>query len=91
MSIAEETRREAFWHKEDKAPLRRSMICRALEECGPMTAEELTRYFGAAEKNYVRPRLTELKKTGVVVEVGVKQSPITGRNTAVWALREEKA
>lgn len=88
MSITEETRREAFWHKEDKAPLRRSMICRALEECGPMTAEELTRYFGAAEKNYVRPRLTELKQSGIVVEVGVKQSPITGRNTAVWALKK---
>lgn len=88
MSITEETRREAFWHKEENAPLRRSMICQALEECGPMTAEELTAHFGAAEKNYVRPRLTELKKSGVVVEVGTKQSPVTGRNTTVWALRE---
>lgn len=88
MSITEETRRDAFWHKEEFASLRRSRICQALEELGPMTAEELTRYFGASEKNFVAPRLTELRKAGVIEEVGVKQSPITCRNTAVWALAE---
>lgn len=84
----EETRREAFWRKEEFSGLRRSQICKVLEERGPMTAEELTQALGGAEKNYVRPRLTELKQSGIVETAGVKLSPITGRNTTVWALRE---
>lgn len=88
MSITEETRKEAFWRKEEFADRRRSMICKALEEKGPMTAEELTNYFGVSDKNYVKPRLTELFKIGVVEKAGKKKSPVTDVNTTIWAIKE---
>ena len=64
------------------------MICKALEENGPMTAEELTGHFGMSDKNYVKPRLTELFQTGIVEKAGKKKSLITERNTTVWAIKE---
>ena len=88
MSITEETRREAFWHKEEFAEKRQAMICNALEKYGPMTAEELTNHFGATDKNYVKPRLNELFNKGVVEKIGKKKSPITERHTTVWAIKE---
>ena len=88
MSITEETRREAFWHKEEFADLRRSMICKALDEKGPLTAEELANHFGVSDKNYVKPRLTELFKSGILEKVGKKKSPITDVHTTVWAIKE---
>lgn len=88
MSITEETRREAFWRKEEFAKKRQSMICNALEKNGPMTAEELTQHFGVSDKNFVKPRLTELFKKGILEKVGVRKSLITDRNTTVWAIKE---
>lgn len=88
MSITEETRREAFWHKEEFAEKRRAMICKALEENGPMTAEELTNYFGVSDKNYVKPRPTEMSKQGILEKQGKRLSPTTNVHTTVWAIKE---
>lgn len=88
MSITEETRREAFWRKEEFADKHCSMICKALEDCGPMTAEELTDYYGKADKNFAKPRLNELWNKGIIEKVGKKKSPTTGVHTTVWAIKE---
>ena len=37
------------------------------------------------DRNFVAPRLTELKGAGVLEVVGKKPSKRTGKNTAVWA------
>lgn len=56
-----------------------------------MTVEEITDELVAAghlkyyDRNFVAPRLTELKGAGVLEVVGKKPSKRTGKNTAVWA------
>ena len=41
------------------------------------------------DKNYVKPRLTELRKLGMIEPVGKRVSETTGVNTAVWAIKTE--
>ena len=62
---------------------------------GGLTAEELTDSMYCAglipvrDKNYVKPRLTELRKLGMIEPVGKRVSETTGVNTAVWAIKTE--
>ena len=45
------------------------------------------------DRNFVAPRLTELKEAGTVEVIGKRKSPRTGKNVAVWARKpknEEK-
>ena len=41
------------------------------------------------DKNYVKPRLTELRKLGLIEPIGKRQSS-TGVRTAVWAITKEE-
>lgn len=94
MSITSETRREA--HESIDKERRRVAILRALRAYGAMTAEEITeRLFVAGDipafdHNAVRPRLTELKADGILEVVGKRESRRSGRNTAIWSIKEEK-
>ncbi len=83
MGITAETRREAYYEAKERAPRRRKLILRALNEYGPMTAEELADRLGFSDKNAVRPRLTELKDDGLIFTIG-KRRARSGRLTAVW-------
>lgn len=47
-----------------------------------------------AKASYLRSeqvwkRLSELKKEGIVEEMGIKQDHISGRNVTVWSLKHE--
>lgn len=61
-----------------------------------LTAEELTDSLYCAglipvnDKNYVKPRLTELRKLGLVEPVGKRLSETTGVHTAIWRVKEDK-
>ena len=89
-NITKETRRQSY----DGILPERGERCRIiLETLGSrqMTVEEITdelvangsiKYY---ERNFVAPRLTELKQAGVVEVVGKRPSKRTGKNTAVWA------
>ena len=96
MSITEETRREAYYESADNAKLRKVMIYQLLRATGVhgMTAEEITENLVSAGKlkyfdmNMVRPRLTELKADGLVKTVGKRESPLSGKQTAVWVCEE---
>lgn len=56
-----------------------------------LTVEEITDELVAAghlkyyDRNFVAPRLTEMKDAGVLEVVGKRPSKRTGKNTAVWA------
>ena len=91
MNITRKNRREAYnkiIHKRDN---RKGLILSVLKEHPDgMTAEEVVQAlvdkgnFSHMDMNFVRPRLTELKESGMVQVIGRRPSAITGRNTAVW-------
>lgn len=95
-SITKETRRQSY----DGILPERGRRCRIiLETLGDreMTVEEITdelvrkgeiAYY---DRNFVAPRLTELKEEGVVEVVGKKPSRRTGKNTAIWAVKKERS
>ena len=90
MSITEETRREAYYEAEQLAPTRRRIIYGALKKYGPQTADELMERLGYDDPNCVRPRLTELKKEGLIEALGRRTSKRTGKSGAVWQVVEMK-
>mgnify|MGYP002529905283 CR=1 FL=1 len=91
MSIALRNRREAYDQIEPKRPNRKAMILDVLTSGDPggMTADEIGEKLVESGKipdnspNFVRPRLSEMGKDGVVKVVGRRPSR-TGRNSAVW-------
>lgn len=83
MSIPEETRRAAYYDSRETAPTRRKAIYRRLVEGGPMTADTLMAAMGFMDPNNVRPRLTELKKAGLVRAIG-KARNRAGKQVTLW-------
>lgn len=95
-NITKETRRQSY----DGILPERGKRCRIiLEVLGDreMTVEEITdelvesgklKYY---DRNFVAPRLTELKDEGVVEVIGKKPSRRTGKNIAVWAITKKGA
>ena len=79
--ITHETRRESF-EKTDRAT-RQSIILAALGD-EELTARELLSRIGFSDMNFVRPRLTELMKSGRVEAAGKKWDNITERNVTVF-------
>ena len=94
MDIPQETRRESYETVKRDAAARRRVILDILTEHGGMTAREVSAELHRRgitptdERNYAAPRLTELYKTGKVTTTGKKICPQTGRNVAVWAVKE---
>lgn len=89
-SITKETRRESYDAILPKVKKRSRLI---LETLGnrQMTASEITEELVAAGKipyfnrNYVAPRLTELKDIGVLETVGRRKATRSDATEAVWA------
>jgi len=94
-TITEETRRESYDAVQTTAATRRRVILDILGDSGGMTAQEISGELyrrgitPTVERNYSAPRLTELKKAGVVETVSKKLCPQTNRNVAVWAVRKD--
>lgn len=95
--ITAETRREGLEKVAPETQTRRQVIYEYLRYFpAGLTAEELTDSMYCAglipvrDKNYVKPRLTELRKLGLIEPVGKRESETTGVNTAVWAIKEDK-
>lgn len=92
-STTRETRRASYEAILPKGAARRQLI---LETLGSrrMTASEITeellksgkiKYFN---RNFVAPRLTELKKSGVIEVVGRRRATRSDATEAVWARKE---
>ena len=81
MSITQETRREAY--ASPSLPEMEGKVYTALLLNGPMIAEEIMDKLGTRNPNNVRPRLSGLKKKGLVKAVGKKPNR-NGKNEAIW-------
>ncbi|SBV94051.1 conserved hypothetical protein [uncultured Eubacteriales bacterium] len=90
VSTTEETRRAAYYETREDARTRRKLVYQALKDNGPMTVDELVCYLirtgemRSYDRGYVAPRLTELKKDGLVKTGGVRESQRSGKMTAVF-------
>ena len=88
--ITKQTRRQSYDGIRTRSGERCKLILETLGNRS-MTVEEITDELVAAghlkyyNRNFVAPRLTELKGAGVLEVVGKKPSKRTGKNTAVWA------
>jgi predicted transcriptional regulator len=88
-----ETRRESFEKVKPEIPNRRALILQILEK-GPKTAHEIVeallnrKVIPYYDRNFVSPRLTELKEMGEVEVVGKKYEGRTDRKVALWKLKE---
>ena len=54
-------------------------VLRALEKLGAATDREIMVHLGRIDPNYVRPRVTELVKAGLLDESGECRDPISGK------------
>ena len=79
-SITQQTRQEAF----KTAPVTRIVDILNVMGDREMTAREIANELGFYERNAAAPRLTELKKRGLVEVVGKKKDGVTGKNVALW-------
>lgn len=89
MSITRETRQEGYESVLNKRTIRAELILEILDN-GPMTASEIVKelldrgvikYYN---RNFVAPRLTELKEEGRVEVIGKRPCIMSGKNVAVW-------
>lgn len=91
--ITQETRRESYDAVLPKVSDRKKLILEVLNR--PMTAHEITvvllikKHIPYYDRNFVSPRLTELKKDGVLQVVGKRYCKRTERNVAVWERKGE--
>lgn len=85
--IEKETRIESL-HKVDKK--RRCFQIREVlsNSKDGMTAREISKVLGFSERNYVAPRLTEMKIRGEVEVIGKSYDYETDRMVAVYKLKE---
>lgn len=96
MNITSETRREAYYESREDAETRRKLVYQMLKSGGPMTVDELVAQLiqsgklRAYDRNYVAPRLTELKQAGLVETIGTKISQRSKRPISVWQIAEVK-
>lgn len=86
MSITEETRREG--HAGVDKAARYAMILGVLRG-REMTAREIAYELGFSDLNAVKPRLTELKRSGRVAVVCKRKDQVTDVNVAVYAVKGE--
>lgn len=94
MKIELRNRKEAYESIKPKCDKRKEVILGVLAAGNPdgMTAEEIVQQLYVEKKipepdmNYVRPRLTEMKKSGKVKVVDRRVSSRTQRHTSVWKI-----
>lgn len=69
----------AFDEERSKLNNRCQRILRVIEKCPDSTDRDILAELGQSDPNYVRPRITELIRRGLVVETGSRKCAISGR------------
>jgi hypothetical protein len=82
---APETSREAA--RGIDATLLRGKVLAAMQDNGPMTADECAELLGSSILS-IRPRFSELKRMGEIADTGTRRPNASGRTAAVWASKE---
>lgn len=95
MEITRETQREAHEFISHRRDVRSEQILEVLGD-RQLTVSEIVvelldrgviKYY---DRNFVAPRLTELKDAGIVKVVGKRPCIMSGKNVAVWAREDNQ-
>lgn len=78
------TRRAAHEHVAGRRDLLQARCLEALRE-RPLTADEVADAIGESPLS-IRPRITELRGLGRVVDTGERRRNASGRSAAIWRL-----
>lgn len=95
MGITQETRREAYEAIGAKRPVRRALLLEVLGD-REMTVDELVEELiergelRGFDRNFVAPRMTELKDDGLVETIGKRESARSGIRVAVWRQKKSR-
>lgn len=81
-----DTSRDAAASMEASASTLRQMCVRSLRNDGPGTADGVAGRVGVSILS-IRPRFTELKRDGKIVDTGHRAKNDSGRNAIVWAIK----
>jgi predicted ArsR family transcriptional regulator len=73
-----------------RAPELRNAVLRTLREDGPGTADEIAARLRLSILS-VRPRVSELKRGGMVVDTGSRRTNQSGHSAAVFRIRSDAA
>lgn len=79
--ITKENRLESYLQR----PVNRQTAILEALDGSEMTARQIANKLGYFDLNAVKPRLTEMKKAGLIEVVGKAYDMATDRNTAVYA------
>lgn len=82
-----DTRREAQEAIEPRAATLRGKAMSQLRQLGPMTADQIATATGETILA-MRPRITELKQKGLIVDTGKREKNVSGRSAAVMKASE---
>ncbi len=77
------------WGTLDDIATRRAEVLRAYADCGPLTDREVMVRLRKRDPNSVRPRITELVKSGHLIEIGKRPDVVSGRRVRVCRLHAE--
>lgn len=66
---------------------RASTIVTAYVAHGELTDRQACRLVGSRDMNYVRPRITELVRDGILVQIRTERDNITGKKVRVCRIR----
>lgn len=66
---------------------RETEILKVFEQHGTLTDRQVCRIMGFPEMNNVRPRITEMIDSGVLVEVKKTRCPVTGKTVRACGLK----
>ena len=80
-----DTRRAALDEalERNRRELTRKRIVEAIRQRGPLTADEVSGVLGI-DRLYGRPRVSELVKSGVLVDSGIRRLNSGGRHANAW-------
>jgi hypothetical protein len=78
---------EAFHSIEDKANRREVVLDVFKRKQAPLTDRQVKNLLGLDDMNLARPRISELVKSGDLVEMGSMKCPFTGKKVRLTALK----
>jgi predicted ArsR family transcriptional regulator len=78
-----DTRRAAYEQIAPSTSHLRSRVLAALATHGPMTADQCAVSLNI-DRLAIRPRFTELKAAGLIVDTGTRRANSSGRTATVW-------
>lgn len=88
-TITKHTRHESHEAIKPHKPTREMAILQYLADGREQTTREIMKGMGFSEPGNVRPRCTEMAERGLLIEVGERRDPETGKPNAIYKITDK--